>query len=132
MLKLAIVIGSTRPGRVGEGVGQWVYKLAQNRKDAEFELVDVEDFFVFLAFLAPLAAASALADLPVFAFFVFVFGLSPAAVPFFAIAIPPYPQSTIRMSASSNGIASAQASCLVPSSHCAAWAGRSITGIALG
>ena len=44
MLKLAIIIGSTRPGRVGESVAQWVYKLAQQRRDAEFELVDVEDF----------------------------------------------------------------------------------------
>ena len=44
MLKLAIIIGSTRPGRVGEGVGRWVHEVAQRRDDAEFELVDIEDF----------------------------------------------------------------------------------------
>ncbi len=44
MLKLAIIIGSTRPGRVGEAVARWVYELAQQRRDAEFELVDIQDF----------------------------------------------------------------------------------------
>jgi NAD(P)H-dependent FMN reductase len=44
MLKLAIIIGSTRPGRVGEAVARWVHKLAQQRGDAEFELVDIEEF----------------------------------------------------------------------------------------
>jgi len=44
MLKLAIIIGSTRPGRVGESVARWVYELAKRRGDAEFELVDIEDF----------------------------------------------------------------------------------------
>ena len=44
MLKLAIIIGSTRPGRVGEAVARWVYQLAQQRRDAEFELVDIRDF----------------------------------------------------------------------------------------
>src|SRR5687767_7201833 len=44
MLRFAIIIGSTRPGRVGEAVGRWVYELAQKRRDAEFELVDIKDF----------------------------------------------------------------------------------------
>jgi NAD(P)H-dependent FMN reductase len=44
MLRLAIIIGSTRPNRVGEPVGRWVHQLAQQRRDAEFELVDIEDF----------------------------------------------------------------------------------------
>jgi NAD(P)H-dependent FMN reductase len=44
MLKLAIIIGSTRPGRVGEAVAKWVHELAQQRRDAEFELVDIGDF----------------------------------------------------------------------------------------
>jgi hypothetical protein len=43
MLKLAIIVGSTRPGRVGEAVARWVDELAQKRRDAEFELVD-KDF----------------------------------------------------------------------------------------
>ena len=44
MLKIAIIIGSTRPGRKGEDVARWVYEIAQNRGDAEFELVDIKDF----------------------------------------------------------------------------------------
>jgi len=44
MLKLAIIIGSTRPARVGEAVAKWVHELAQKRSDAEFELVDIKDF----------------------------------------------------------------------------------------
>lgn len=43
-MKIAIIIGSTRPGRVGEAVGRWVYDLASKRDDAEYELVDVADF----------------------------------------------------------------------------------------
>ena len=44
MLRIAIIIGSTRPGRNGEAVARWVYKIAQKRSDAEFELVDIKDF----------------------------------------------------------------------------------------
>ena len=44
MLKSAIIIGSTRPGRVGESVAKWVHEIAQQRRDAEFELVDIKDF----------------------------------------------------------------------------------------
>jgi NAD(P)H-dependent FMN reductase len=44
MLKIAIIIGSTRPGRKGPAVGKWAYELAQKRTDAEFELVDLADY----------------------------------------------------------------------------------------
>ena len=44
MINIAIIIGSTRPGRVGEDVAKWVNQLAQQRKDAKFELVDIIDF----------------------------------------------------------------------------------------
>lgn len=44
MLRIGIIIGSTRPNRVGENVGKWVYEQAQTRNDAEFELVDLKDF----------------------------------------------------------------------------------------
>src|SRR5712692_3083730 len=44
MLKIAVIIGSTRPGRVGESVAKWVYELAKKRTEAEFELVDIKDF----------------------------------------------------------------------------------------
>jgi NAD(P)H-dependent FMN reductase len=43
-LRIAVIIGSTRPGRNGEAVAKWVYKIAQKRSDAEFELVDIRDF----------------------------------------------------------------------------------------
>lgn len=44
MVKIAVIIGSTRPGRNGEAVGRWVYEQAKKRSDAQFELVDVKDF----------------------------------------------------------------------------------------
>lgn len=44
MLNVAIILGSTRPGRVGEAVARWVYEIAKRRTDATFELVDVKDF----------------------------------------------------------------------------------------
>ena len=44
MIKIAIIIGSTRPGRNAEAVARWVLGIAKNRGDAEFELVDIKDF----------------------------------------------------------------------------------------
>jgi NAD(P)H-dependent FMN reductase len=44
MIKIAIIIGSTRPGRKGEAVAKWAYEIARQRRDAEFELVDIKDF----------------------------------------------------------------------------------------
>ena len=44
MLKIAIILGSTRPGRNGEAVSQWVYGIAKKRIDIDFELVDIKDF----------------------------------------------------------------------------------------
>ena len=44
MLRIAIIIGSTRPGRKGEAVARWVHDVARKRSDAEFELVDIKDF----------------------------------------------------------------------------------------
>ncbi|GAA4562491.1 NADPH-dependent FMN reductase [Planotetraspora kaengkrachanensis] len=44
MTKIAIILGSTRPGRNGEAVAKWVLELASKRSDAEFELVDLKDY----------------------------------------------------------------------------------------
>jgi len=44
MLRVAIIIGSTRPNRVGAAVGKWVYEIAGKRTDATYELVDLLDF----------------------------------------------------------------------------------------
>ena len=43
-LKIAIILGSTRPGRNGEAVSRWIYDIAKKRSDAEFELVDILDY----------------------------------------------------------------------------------------
>src|SRR4051812_213182 len=44
MTKIGIILGSTRPGRVGEAVAHWVRQTAAQRTDAEFELVDLLDY----------------------------------------------------------------------------------------
>lgn len=44
MMKLGIIIGSTRPGRKAEAVARWVHGIAGKRSDAHFELVDIKDF----------------------------------------------------------------------------------------
>jgi NAD(P)H-dependent FMN reductase len=44
MIKVAIILGSTRPGRNGEAVANWVYDIASKRDDAVYELVDLKDF----------------------------------------------------------------------------------------
>jgi NAD(P)H-dependent FMN reductase len=43
-IKIAIVLGSTRPGRNGEAVSHWMYEIAKKRPDGNFELVDIRDF----------------------------------------------------------------------------------------
>src|SRR5688572_22837788 len=44
MLNVAIIIGSTRPGRKAEDVARWVYGIAAKRSDASFEVVDIASF----------------------------------------------------------------------------------------
>lgn len=44
MLKIAVIIGSTRPARVGESVAKWVFDLANQRGGAQFELIDLKDY----------------------------------------------------------------------------------------
>ncbi len=44
MTKIAIILGSTRPGRNGEAVAKWVLEHANARGDADYELVDLLDF----------------------------------------------------------------------------------------
>jgi NAD(P)H-dependent FMN reductase len=44
MLKIGIILGSTRPGRNGEAVARWVTDVAKKRRDASFELVDIADY----------------------------------------------------------------------------------------
>src|SRR5580692_1865825 len=44
MLRIGIIAGSTRPGRKAAAVAKWVHDLLKNRNDAEFEIVDVDDY----------------------------------------------------------------------------------------
>src|SRR5262249_43422481 len=43
-LKIAVILGSTRPGRNGKAVADWVMEQAKGRSDATYELVDLADF----------------------------------------------------------------------------------------
>jgi NAD(P)H-dependent FMN reductase len=42
-LQVAVIVGSTRPGRYGEAVARWVADHAARREDAEVSLVDLAD-----------------------------------------------------------------------------------------
>jgi NAD(P)H-dependent FMN reductase len=44
MLKIAIIVGSTRPGRKAPDVAAWVHGLARERGDADYAVVDIADF----------------------------------------------------------------------------------------
>jgi NAD(P)H-dependent FMN reductase len=41
MMRVAVVTGSTRPGRNNEAVARWVFDVSRKRSDADFELVDI-------------------------------------------------------------------------------------------
>ncbi|MHC0035428.1 NADPH-dependent FMN reductase [Pseudoneobacillus sp. C159] len=43
-LKIGIILGSTRQGRVSPQVGEWVKSIADKRNDAEYEIVDIADY----------------------------------------------------------------------------------------
>jgi NAD(P)H-dependent FMN reductase len=44
MPRIGIILGSTRPNRLGDQVARWVFGLASQRDDAEYELVDLRDY----------------------------------------------------------------------------------------
>jgi NAD(P)H-dependent FMN reductase len=43
-LRIAVIVGSTREGRVGDGVAAWFVEVAKQRGDVVVELVDLADF----------------------------------------------------------------------------------------
>lgn len=43
-LKIAVILASTREGRIGESVANWVMDAATNRDGADYELVDLLDY----------------------------------------------------------------------------------------
>ncbi|HEY1044318.1 MAG TPA: NAD(P)H-dependent oxidoreductase [Telluria sp.] len=44
MIKIGVIVGSTRPGRKALDVANWVIEIAKLRGDAGFELVDIADY----------------------------------------------------------------------------------------
>src|SRR5262249_31056021 len=44
MLRIGIITGSTRPNRKAPDVARWVLDIAIKRNDAEYRLVDIQDF----------------------------------------------------------------------------------------
>jgi len=44
MLKIGIILGSTREGRVSPQVGEWVKTVADSRGDATYEIIDIADY----------------------------------------------------------------------------------------
>lgn len=43
-LNIGIILGSTREGRVSPQVGEWVKGIADQRNDANYEIVDIKDY----------------------------------------------------------------------------------------
>lgn len=57
-LNIGIILGSTREGRLSPQVGEWVKEIADQRGDANYEIVDIKDFNLpFLGEEAPGIAA---------------------------------------------------------------------------
>jgi NAD(P)H-dependent FMN reductase len=44
MVKVGIIVGSTRPGRHADAVANWVFEKGMKRGDAHFEVVDIKEF----------------------------------------------------------------------------------------
>lgn len=57
-MKIAILVGSTRPGRKGSTVARWIHERAAQRTDAEFEIVELADFDLPLLSEAVVPAAA--------------------------------------------------------------------------
>jgi len=43
-LSVAIIVGSTRPGRKADTVARWIQGIAAQRADATFEIIDIADY----------------------------------------------------------------------------------------
>jgi NAD(P)H-dependent FMN reductase len=43
VIRIGIVLGTTRPNRNGEQVAKWVLDMASRHSDAEFELIDLRN-----------------------------------------------------------------------------------------
>ncbi|MGB3945351.1 MAG: NAD(P)H-dependent oxidoreductase, partial [Candidatus Saccharimonadales bacterium] len=52
-MTIAVIVGTTRQGRVTPRLAKWVMKAAQNRSDAQFKLLDLKDYDIPLLNDAP-------------------------------------------------------------------------------
>jgi NAD(P)H-dependent FMN reductase len=43
-MKLLVIVGSTRPGRIGDQIGAWIADYAQQHSDFDVEVADLVDF----------------------------------------------------------------------------------------
>ncbi|MFF2888569.1 NADPH-dependent FMN reductase [Paenibacillus sp. NPDC057967] len=43
-LKIGIILGSTRQGRVSPQVGEWIKGIAEGRRDGHYEIIDIADY----------------------------------------------------------------------------------------
>src|SRR5262245_58039549 len=43
-MRIAVIVGSTRPGRRGDAVADWVRRIGARRGDAAFEVLDIARF----------------------------------------------------------------------------------------
>jgi NAD(P)H-dependent FMN reductase len=44
VIRIGIIVGSTRPGRKALDVAKWVHRVVSEQGGAEFEIVDIKDF----------------------------------------------------------------------------------------
>ena len=44
MLRIGIIVGTTRPGRKADAVAKWVLGIAKARTDATYEIVEIVDY----------------------------------------------------------------------------------------
>jgi NAD(P)H-dependent FMN reductase len=44
MTRIAIIVGTTRPGRKATEIAAWVHGIAAQRDDAEYDIVDIADY----------------------------------------------------------------------------------------
>ena len=52
-MKIAVIVGTSREGRVTPRLAHWVMKAAEQRTEAEFKLVDLKDFDIPMLEQAP-------------------------------------------------------------------------------
>ena len=43
-MRIGIIVGSTRPGRKAPAVAEWAHEILKGRRDAEYEIVDVQAY----------------------------------------------------------------------------------------